>query len=107
MKPEDTVHVGSRKHVYPQKIVMIQAEINYSLIYFSDGNKIIVATCLKTLEDRFATVDSFARVHKSYLINLDYLKSYCDGRFQLENDLSCIVSRRKFKKLIDEKRVII
>jgi DNA-binding LytR/AlgR family response regulator len=107
MIPQTNIHVGSRKRVPPQQIIMIQAEINYSLIYLSDGNKIIVATCLKKLENRFASVDSFARVHKSYLINLDYLISYNEGRFQLENDLSCIVSRRKFKKLIDEKRVII
>ncbi len=107
MKNPETIHVGSRKHVPPKEIVMIQAEINYSLIYLTDGKKVIVATCLKKLENRFADVDSFARVHKSFLINLDYLKSYEDGRFQLENDLSCIVSRRKFKRLIDEKRVVL
>ena len=103
----DDIHVGSRTYVPPETIVMIQAEINYSMIFLTDGRKVIVSTCLKILENRFAIIQSFARVHKSYLINLDYLKSYSEGHFLLENDLSCIVSRRKFKKLIEEKRVII
>ena len=103
----DDIHVGSRTHLPPETVVMIQADINYSLIYLLNGNKVIVSTCLKQLENRFAIIHSFARVHKSFLINLDYLKSYHEGHFLLENDLKCIVSRRKFKRLIEEKRVII
>ncbi len=103
----DDIHVGSRTHLPPETVVMIQADINYSLIYLLNGNKVIVSTCLKQLENRFALVQSFARVHKSYLVNLDYYKSYNEGQFLLENDLKCIVSRRKFKRLIEEKRVII
>lgn len=103
----DDIHVGSRTHIQPNSVVMIQADINYSLIYLLDGNRVIVSTCLKKLENRFAPIDSFARVHKSYLVNLDYFKSYTEGAFLLENDLKCIVSRRKFKRLIEENRIII
>jgi DNA-binding LytR/AlgR family response regulator len=102
--PED-IHVGSRTHVPPETIVMIQAEINYSMIFLADGSKVIVSTCLKKLEDRFAIVQSFARVHKSYLVNLDYFKSYNEGQFLLENDLTCEVSRRKYRQLRDAQRV--
>jgi DNA-binding LytR/AlgR family response regulator len=84
--------------------VMIQAEINYSVIFLTDGKQFIVSTCLKILKNRFAIVQSFARVHKSYLVNLDYYKSYNEGHFLLENDLTCVVSRRKFRQLRDEKR---
>lgn len=107
MKTQEHIHVGSRTHIQPDRVVMIQADINYSLIYLLDGNKVIVSTCLKKLENRFSPIDSFARVHKSFIVNLDYLKSYEEGQFLLENDLSCVVSRRKFKRLINEKRVII
>ncbi len=103
----DDIHVGSRTYVPPETIVMIQADINYSMIFLTNGNKVIVSTCLKKLENRFAIIHSFARVHKSYLVNLDYFKSYYEGHFLLENDLKCIVSRRKYKRLIEEKRVII
>ena len=103
----DDIHVGSRTYILPDSVVMIQAEINYSMIYLTNGNKVIVSTCLKKLENRFAVIQSFARVHKSYLVNLNYFKSYNEGHFLLQNDLKCIVSRRKFKRLIEEKRVII
>jgi DNA-binding LytR/AlgR family response regulator len=105
MKTIENIHVGSRTYVPPETIVMIQSEINYSLIYLVDGQKFIVSTCLKKLEERFAVIHSFARVHKSYLVNLDYFKSYQEGHFLLENDLTCIVSRRKFKRLREENRV--
>lgn len=104
MKTEH-IHVGSRTHIQPDTVVMIQADINYSLIYLLDGNKVIVSTCLKKLENRFAPIDSFARVHKSYIVNLNYLKSYEEGQFLLENNLKCVVSRRKFKRLKDSQRV--
>jgi len=107
MKTQENIHVGSRTYVPPETIVMIQAEINYSMIFLTDGSKVIVSTCLKKLENRFAIIHSFARVHKSYLVNLDYFKSYNEGHFLLENDLTCVVSRRKFKRLMEEKRVII
>lgn len=105
MKTQEHIHVGSRTHIQPETVVMIQADINYSLIYLLNGNKVIVSTCLKKLENRFAPIDSFARVHKSFIVNLDYLKSYEEGQFLLENDLKCVVSRRKFKRLKDSQRV--
>jgi len=105
MKTQEHIHVGSRTHIQPETVVMIQADINYSLIYLLDGNKVIVSTCLKKLENRFAPVDSFARVHKSFIVNLNYLKSYEEGQFLLENDLKCVVSRRKFKRLKESQRV--
>jgi DNA-binding LytR/AlgR family response regulator len=101
------VHVGSRMHLPPENIIMIRAEINYSIIYLTDGKQFIVSTCLGKLENRLALVPSFARVHRSYLVNLDYCKSYEPGHFLLENDLQCFVSRRKIKRLIEEKRVVI
>lgn len=107
MKTIENIHVGSRTHVPPDTIVMIRSEINFSLIYLANGDKFIVSTCLKKLEERFAAVQSFARVHKSYLVNLDYYKSYNEGHFLLVNDLTCVVSRRKFKRLIDSKRVVL
>lgn len=105
MKTQEHIHVGSRTHIQPDTVVMIQADINYSLIYLLNGNKVIVSTCLKKLENRFAPINSFARVHKSFIVNLDYLKSYEEGQFLLENDLKCVVSRRKFKRLKDSQRV--
>ncbi len=107
MKTQENIniHVGSRTYVPPETIIMIQADINYSLIYLLNGNRVIVSTCLKKLENRFSEVDSFARVHKSFIVNLDYFKSYEEGQFLLENNLKCVVSRRKFKHLKESQRV--
>lgn len=98
VKNREGIHIGAYTHVPPATIVMIQAELNYSLVYLKDGTSIIVSICLKKLENRFAAFHSFARIHKSYLVNLDYFKSYHKGRLLLENDLTCVISRRKLKR---------
>jgi len=99
MKTETNIHVGSRMHLSPEEMVMIQAEINYSMIYLTDGTKLIVSTTLKILQQRLADTHQFARVHRSYLVNLNYFHSYRQGICQLSNDLSIKVSRRKLKQL--------
>lgn len=109
MKTYKNIHLGSHLYIPSHLVIMIKADINYSLIYLSNGNKVVVATCLKKLEQRLAEVDSFARVHKSYIINLSYLKSFEEGHFSLENNLSGLVSRRKFKiykRIVEYKRAI-
>jgi DNA-binding LytR/AlgR family response regulator len=97
---EKEVHVGSRTYFLPEAIVMIEAELNYSLIYLANGRKCMVSICLKRLEERFAEVSSFARVHRSFIVNTDYLKSVNQGQVELEHNLKCLVSRRKLKNII-------
>lgn len=93
------VHIGAYTYVPPATIVMIQAHSNYSMIYLNDCQTIIVSICLKQLESRFAPFHTFTRIHKSYLINLDYFKYYHKKQVVLENDLKCVVSRRKISQL--------
>jgi DNA-binding LytR/AlgR family response regulator len=102
----NAVHVGSRTYFLPEAIVMIEADLNYSLIHLANGKKCTVSICLKRLEEKFANVHSFTRVHRSYIVNTVYLKSINQGHIQLEHDLQCLVSRRQFKRLIEDKSVI-
>lgn len=96
---EHEIHVGSRTYFLPESIVMIEAELNYSLIYLTNGRKCMVSICLKRLEERFAGVSSFTRVHRSFIVNTDYLKSVNQGQVVMEHNLKCLVSRRKLKNI--------
>ena len=59
-------------------IVYMEAANNYTTIYCNDGKKYISPKTLKIHED-LARHPSFFRIHKSYLINIDYLEKYVVG----------------------------
>ncbi len=88
------IHIGGRKNVEPTEVIALVAAINYSLAYMHDGQVIVVATTLKKLENRFDS-DDFFRVHKSCMINLNYLSHYDFLSIEMKNHLKAPISRRR------------
>jgi DNA-binding LytR/AlgR family response regulator len=99
MYPTQNIPMGGKQNANPQEIILLQADINYTQVYLSNGLKITVATPLKELEKRFAICTDFFRTHKSFLINLNYIKNYeskgCEVFVQMKNGFQVEVSRRK------------
>ena len=62
-----------------EDIVRCHSDVNYTTIYKSDKQKIVVAKTLKEFEEMLTGYDFF-RIHNSDLINLSYLKSYNKGK---------------------------
>ncbi len=78
-------------------IIYLEADSNYTIIHLS-GLKKIVAT--KTMGDFEKILDhpTFFRIHKSIIINIDYLKAYSSyqGNFvELIDGTSLSISRRR------------
>ncbi len=61
-----------------EEILYCHADGNYTSIYTVDGEKYVIS---RTLSDFESMVDSgmFFRTHKSYLVNLQYIKQYIKG----------------------------
>lgn len=68
-----TLH-SSREAYFVQvsQIIRVAAENNYSIFHLANGKKITVSKTLGEFED-LLTVQNFFRIHKSHLINLNYL----------------------------------
>lgn len=60
------------KKILPKEIVCIMAEAEYSELFLENGNKIIVRKLIKSWEE-ILPAKYFIRIHKSILINLEYL----------------------------------
>lgn len=60
-------------------IIRCQSQINYSIIFLKDKQKITVAKTLKEFEELLSDYN-FYRVHNSHLINLAYIKKYNKGK---------------------------
>jgi two-component system LytT family response regulator len=78
-------------------IIHLEANSNYTIIYFSNHSKLVASKTLKEFEDLLPS-DIFFRIHNSYLINLNYIKKYIKGdggQVVLTNDAIVDVARRK------------
>jgi DNA-binding LytR/AlgR family response regulator len=99
METRQNILIGARRRISPQDIMLLTADINYTKVYLSNGRKMTVATSLKILEKRFENCSEFFRTHKSYLINLSFVKSVdtCENELfiHMKNDHRVAVSRRK------------
>ena len=91
--------MGRTIFLSPDTITFMEGEGNYTFIYTNAGKKYLVSKTLKSLAEHLN--GNFIRVHKSYLVNADYVVE------RLEDDrilrMSCgkevVVSRRKTKEI--------
>ena len=61
--------------VWLRDIVRMEAEINYTKIFFTDGENLLIAKTLKDYETMLLK-NNFERIHKSHLVNLYHVKKY-------------------------------
>ena len=83
-------------------IIRCQAESNYTHIYLLDGEELIISRSLKEFEEILPS-HSFYRVHKSHLINLNYIKKFIKhdgGNVIMEDGSSIAVATRKKDKFL-------
>jgi two-component system LytT family response regulator len=83
-------------------IISCESDSNYTIVLLRDKKKIVVSTTLKEIEEVLED-HSFARVHRSYLVNLNEVEKYVkgDGGYLIMSDGSMIdVSRNKKEQLL-------
>lgn len=57
------------------KIMYCKADQNYTVVYIKDGAEIMVSKSISVVQ-QLLPADLFYRIHKSYLVNLNYIKNY-------------------------------
>jgi len=91
--------MGRTIYLAPEVITFLEGEGNYTFIYTNTGKKYLVSKTLKSLAGQLNP--NFMRVHKSYLVNSDYVVARLEDDRMLK--LSCgkevVVSRRKIKEI--------
>jgi two-component system LytT family response regulator len=86
-----------------QNIISCESDNNYTCVYTTGGDKILVSKTLKDYDDMLAGC-GFYRVHKSYLINLAHIKRFekqDGGYIILTNDLKIPVASRKREEMLE------
>lgn len=75
---------GMKRIVQLKEICTIKGESNYSTIFLSNGEKLLVTRTLKNWMHHFAGNDKMKRVHKSYIVNTENIRTYKASRRELE-----------------------
>lgn len=93
-------------------IVLLEADGAYTTFYLKDGQKILVSKKLKFYEDILSNRSFFFRTHRSYFVNVNYIKKYSrsDNAILMDNEFSITISRdrkQEFESLLKELRVSI
>ncbi|MBT1701702.1 LytR/AlgR family response regulator transcription factor [Chryseosolibacter indicus] len=83
------------------KILRCEADMNYTK-FFLDGSKTFVSSkTLKEYEDLLTVHSNFLRVHRSHLVNFNYVVKFKHEGLLLLKDTTCVpVSRRKKEDVI-------
>ena len=83
-------------------IIHLEAQSNYTAIYFINHPRLIASRTLKEFEELLPQ-DTFFRPHHSHIINLHYLKRYIKGdggQIEMQNGNFVDVARRKKEEFL-------
>lgn len=76
-------------------IVYLEADGAYTEVWLKNGSKIVVSKKLKFFEDVLENKANFFRSHRSYIVNINFIKRYSksDNSLLLDNGKSVVISR--------------
>lgn len=95
-------HKTSKK-VFVDTVVLLEGDINYTIVHMVDGKQKLVAHSLKFFE-AFLETHGFLRTHRSYMINPIHVKNWKQEEYKviMNTGQEAMISRRKinvFKNL--------
>ena len=99
------LHTDDKVHVVETKnIVYCKSDGGYTIFHLIDNRKITVSKNLKIYDDLLANNCNFFRIHRTFLINLDYVDYYSkqDGGFVVMKTGDAIpVAQRKKEQFLE------
>lgn len=96
--------LGSISFIEVDDMVSLQADSNYTIIHLKDMKKIVISKTLKDFED-LLDEHQFARIHKSYIVNLKYIKEYSTidgGIVKMTDGNHWSISRRQLDMFLEK-----
>ena len=85
-------------------ICCLKAEGSYTQIFFSNNTNMLVSKNLKHFEFVLSGINSFIRIHRSYMVNINFAKKIIrsdGGTLILENKMELPISEDKMESILD------
>jgi DNA-binding LytR/AlgR family response regulator len=97
---QSIVKINQTKQVLASDVMLLKADINYTIFNLISGEKIITSYTLKSFERTFPE-NQFLRINKSIMLNKAFVKSIRHNEVTLLNEQVMIVSRRRIQHVLD------
>jgi two-component system LytT family response regulator len=97
-------HLGGISFTEVDDMVSLQADSNYTIIHMNNMQKLVVSKTLKEFEELLDPTQ-FARIHKSYIVNLRYIKEYSTtdgGIVKMADGNQWSISRRQLDSFLEK-----
>ncbi|MES2516680.1 MAG: LytTR family DNA-binding domain-containing protein [Bacteroidota bacterium] len=96
------INQKTSKKVLINQVVLLKGDINYTTFYLEGGQEKVVAHTIKFFEQFLAT-HGFLRIHRSFIINPNYVKEYNAKQefLTMTNGQKATISRRRKHTLRD------
>lgn len=93
-------------------IVYLEAEGAYTTVWLQNGSKILVSKKMKFFEEILETRQNFFRSHRSFIVNINFLKKYSknEGSLTLDNGKVAYISRERkaeFEELLKQNKLTV
>jgi two-component system LytT family response regulator len=77
------------------EIVYLEADGAYTNVWLKDGSKILVSKKIKFFEEVLDGRQNFFRSHRSFMVNINFIKKYnrSDNSLLLDNGKNIVISR--------------
>lgn len=89
------IAVGGRLSFNPNEIVMLEADINYTNLFLTNGRKVVVAYHLKKLEERLESTACFFRANRGTLLNFNFVEGFANNYLQIGSQQVAVSRRRE------------
>lgn len=96
--------LGSIRFIDLDEMVSLQADSNYTIIHLRDMQKMVISKTLKDFEE-LLDENLFVRIHKSHIVNLDYIKEYSTmdgGVVKMADGNQWSISRRQLDLFLEK-----
>ncbi len=96
--------LGGISFIEVDNIVSLQADSNYTIIHMNTMQKMVISKTLKDFEELLDRTE-FVRIHKSYIVNLRYIKEYSTtdgGMVKMTDGNQWSISRRQLDTFLEK-----
>ncbi len=91
---------GREYRLFLQDVLYMEAESKKITVYDKEGNKIVIKKTLNEWEEAFKK-EHFVRCHRSFIVNLNYVKAFSRKEFEMINGAKVPIGR-KYEKATRE-----
>jgi two-component system, LytTR family, response regulator len=95
METQQNFKIYKKVNININQIILMKGIGNYSNILFENGESLLVAKTLKTLEKKLSDGQYFYRSHKAFLVNLSHIVEIDEDKLTMTNNSAALISRRK------------